>query len=89
MIALQFKDRPQTPPHPEQQYLDLLHKVWTEGDERRDRTGVGTRSIFGATVRYSLAGDSVPLLTTKRVSWKTATRWWPGCRCCSRSRPAS
>jgi thymidylate synthase len=61
-------------PHPEQQYLDLLRQVWNEGDERHDRTGVGTRSIFGATVRYSLAGDAVPLLTTKRVSWKTAAR---------------
>lgn len=61
-------------PHPEQQYLDLLRKVWTEGDERVDRTGVGTRSIFGATVRYSLANDSVPLLTTKRVSWKVVSR---------------
>lgn len=71
--VLKYTDRPAAP-HPEQQYLDLLHKVWTEGDERRDRTGVGTRSIAGATVRYSLANDSVPLLTTKRVSWKTATR---------------
>lgn len=72
--ALQFKDRSTPAPHPEQQYLDLLRKVWEEGDERRDRTGVGTRSIFGATVRYSLENDSVPILTTKRVSWKTATR---------------
>lgn len=71
--VLKFNDRA-TPPHPEQQYLDLLRRVWTEGDERRDRTGVGTRSIAGATVRYSLANDLVPILTTKRVSWKTATR---------------
>lgn len=61
-------------PHPEQQYLDLLEKVWTQGHERVDRTGVGTRSIFGATVRYSLADDSVPLLTTKKVAWKVAAR---------------
>ncbi len=61
-------------PHPEQQYLDLLRKVWTDGDERKDRTGVGTRSIFGATVRYSLRDDAVPLLTTKKVAWKVAAR---------------
>ncbi|HEY9012825.1 MAG TPA: thymidylate synthase, partial [Devosia sp.] len=72
--ALKFKDRSAPGPHPEQQYLDLLRKAWEEGFERRDRTGVGTRSIFGATVRYSLANDSVPLLTTKKVSWKTAAR---------------
>jgi thymidylate synthase len=60
--------------HPEQAYLDLLGRVWDEGHERIDRTGVGTRSLFGATIRYSLAGNAVPLLTTKRVAWKTAAR---------------
>lgn len=61
-------------PHYEQQYLELMRAVWTSGDERIDRTGVGTRSIFGATIRFSLAGNAVPLLTTKRVYWKAAAR---------------
>jgi len=61
-------------PHYEQQYLDLLRRVWETGNERRDRTGVGTRSLFGATMRFDLSGDAVPLLTTKRVAWKTAAR---------------
>ncbi|MCW2337422.1 thymidylate synthase [Sphingobium sp. B2D3A] len=61
-------------PHYEQQYLDLMRHIWNAGDERVDRTGVGTRSIFGATMRFSLAGDAVPLLTTKRVYWKVAAR---------------
>lgn len=61
-------------PHPEQQYLDLLRRVWSEGDERIDRTGVGTRSMFGATLRYSLRDNAVPLLTTKRVAWKVSAR---------------
>lgn len=60
--------------HPEQQYLDLMRQVWSGGDERIDRTGVGTRSVFGATLRYSLREDRVPLLTTKRVYWKVAAR---------------
>ncbi|MGB3377747.1 MAG: thymidylate synthase [Allopontixanthobacter sediminis] len=64
----------ETKPHPEWQYLDLMRRIWTEGSERRDRTGVGTRSIFGATLRYDLSGGRMPLLTTKRVYWKTATR---------------
>lgn len=61
-------------PHWEWQYLDLMRRVWDEGDERRDRTGVGTRSIFGAQMRFDLSDDRMPLLTTKRVYWKTATR---------------
>ena len=60
--------------HYEHQYLDLLRRVWEQGDERRDRTGVGTRSLFGPTMRFDLSDDRVPLLTTKRVAWKTAAR---------------
>ena len=60
--------------HYEQQYLDLMARIWRDGDERVDRTGVGTRSIFGTQLRFSLAEDRVPLLTTKRVYWKTAAR---------------
>ncbi len=61
-------------PHYEQQYLDLMRRIWTEGAVQRDRTGVGTKALFGATMRFSLAENKVPLLTTKRVFWKTATR---------------
>ena len=60
--------------HYEQQYLDLMRRIWREGDERRDRTGVGTRSVFGAMLRFDLADGAMPLITTKRVYWKTATR---------------
>lgn len=57
--------------HPEYQYLDLLQKILDEGDERLDRTGVGTKAIFGASMRFDLAAG-FPLFTTKRVYWKTA-----------------
>ncbi|TRW14009.1 thymidylate synthase [Glacieibacterium frigidum] len=60
--------------HPEAQYLDLLDRVWRTGSERRDRTGVGTRALFGATMRFDLADGTVPLLTTKRIFWKSAVR---------------
>ena len=60
--------------HYEQQYLDLMRCIWEQGDERVDRTGVGTRSVFGAILRFDLADGAMPLLTTKRVYWKTATR---------------
>lgn len=58
----------------EAQYLDLVRRVWETGDERRDRTGTGTRALFGATMRFDLSDGSVPLLTVKRVYWKTAIR---------------
>ncbi len=60
--------------HWEWQYLDLMRRIWEQGDERIDRTGVGTRSMFGAELRFSLSDGKMPLLTTKRVFWKTATR---------------
>ena len=60
--------------HPEHAYLDLMRQIWTHGDERVDRTGIGTRSIMGTQLRYDLSGDAMPLITTKRVYWKTATR---------------
>jgi len=60
--------------HPEHQYLDLVRRVWTSGSERVDRTGVGTRALFGAQMRFDLSDGTVPLLTTKRVFWKPALR---------------
>lgn len=60
--------------HYEDQYLDLMRRIWTEGAVQQDRTGVGTRSLFGATMRFSLADNAIPLLTTKRIFWKTAAR---------------
>ena len=52
--------------HAEQQYLDLLQKIMDTGVDRMDRTGVGTRSIFGHQIRFNLQ-DGFPLLTTKKV----------------------
>ncbi len=55
-------------------YLNLLRRVWEHGVSRSDRTGTGTRALFGETLRFDLGGGSVPVLTTKRVYWKTAVR---------------
>ncbi len=65
---------PSSTSHPEDQYLALMRQIWESGSERADRTGVGTRSVVGAQLRYDLADGAMPLLTTKRVYWKTATR---------------
>ncbi|MEV6214673.1 thymidylate synthase [Nocardia sp. NPDC051833] len=55
---------------PDTQYEDLLRHVLENGTPKADRTGTGTRSIFGHQLRYDLA-ESFPLITTKRVHLKS------------------
>jgi thymidylate synthase len=58
------------PDHPERQYLSLLTDILEHGVERPDRTGVGTRGVFGRQIRFDL-GKGFPLLTTKKLHVKS------------------
>ena len=51
-------------------YQKLLKQVLTRGVDKKDRTGTGTKSIFGATIRHDMS-DGFPILTTKKVAFKT------------------
>lgn len=54
----------------EMQYLNMIDHIIATGKKREDRTGVGTLSVFGSQMRYSLRNNVIPLLTTKRVFFR-------------------
>jgi thymidylate synthase len=54
-----------------QNYHALLADLLARGAVKTDRTGTGTRSLFGAQLRYDLSTGAFPLLTTKNVHWKS------------------
>ena len=56
--------------HEEYQYLNLIHDILETGGIERGRNGV-TKSIFGASMVFSLRDGKIPILTTKRTAWKT------------------
>jgi len=57
----------------EYQYLELITDILEEGTMEEGRNGL-TKSIFGAAMHFSLENGTIPLLTTKRVAWKTCLK---------------
>ena len=51
-------------------YQNLVRDILENGHKKNDRTGTGTISVFGRTIRHSMK-DGFPLLTTKKMAWKT------------------
>jgi thymidylate synthase len=52
------------------QYINAIEKILIEGEDVEDRTGVGTRTLFGHQMRFNLQ-ESFPAVTTKRLAWKS------------------
>lgn len=59
--------------HPENQYLQLIQEILEKGSLEETRNGK-TKSIFGYSMRFSLKDGELPLLTAKKVAWKTCFR---------------
>ena len=59
--------------HEEDQYLDMIRDILREGSLEEGRNGY-TKSLFGDAMRFSLKNNTIPLLTTKKVAWKTCFR---------------
>lgn len=57
----------------DKQYLELLDDILVNGTSKEDRTGTGTWSVFGRQIRHNMK-DGFPLLTTKKMAWKTMTK---------------
>ena len=51
-----------------QQYLELLERILIEGENKDDRTGTGTKAIFGHQMSFEVS-EGFPAITTKRVHW--------------------
>ncbi len=56
--------------HWEEQYLNLIDHIYHEGDDRTDRTGVGTRAVFGKQLDINVGIGIFPLTTTKKTAFK-------------------
>ena len=59
--------------HEENQYLNLLHDISLNGIAEEGRNGI-TTAVFGTAMHFSLKNNTIPILTTKKVAWRTCLR---------------
>ena len=59
--------------HEENQYLNLIQDILNEGEIVEGRNGK-TLAVFGSSMHFSLENNNIPLLTTKKVAWKTCLK---------------
>lgn len=59
-------------------YFDLAQNILQNGNDRSDRTGTGTKSLFGNQLKFDISNGTIPLLTTKQVPFKAIfyELWW-------------
>ena len=62
--------------HDENQYLQLIRDILEYGEEVEGRNGT-TKAVFGSAMTFSLENGTLPLLTTKKVAWKTCLKEFP------------
>ncbi len=70
---LSLKKGPDNNYHDEYQYLNLIKDILAHGSMEIGRNG-RTQTIIGSSMHFSLENNVIPLLTTKRVAWKTCLR---------------
>jgi len=59
--------------HPEKQYLRLVDRILRQGKREQGRNGI-TRVLLGETLKFSLTNNTLPLLTTKKLAWRTCLK---------------
>lgn len=57
--------------HVDKQYINLINRIFEEGQDRGDRTGTGTRSVFGHTMKFNVSKNAFPILTLKKTHFKS------------------
>jgi thymidylate synthase len=71
-LEVKLKNQKEMQNQLDNQYKQLLQTILDYGIEKKDRTGTGTKSIFGYTIRHNMK-DGFPALTTKKLAWKQVT----------------